>query len=190
MKLTIFQRGLTATVLSIFSLGLVPNLANAEMFLLDRTNPEKGWALNVWRDNPNKFDGYPPVDVFRTDTNDVEQIWDRLSGQWGGLWKARGTGSGTNYPAMCINAHYLWNGANVNIYPCNANDPDQNWTIVSYDSDYQPSFGIRRTLPDSNGRYYCLSASNLTNGRWVSLKVCNQNDVTQRWKTLDDHLPF
>jgi hypothetical protein len=169
----IFTKFVLATTCGIVSLGLIPNAAHAEMFLRDRA---EGWALNVWKKNPIKIDGFPRVDVYQRNDKDAEQQWDRLQGKWGTMWRL----SGTNW---CLNAHYLSNGANINVWNCNENDPDQNWSWVEYDYKYQPSFGLQRTLPDSNGRYFCLNASDLRNNAPVTLQQCNQNQVTQRWKT-------
>lgn len=84
-------------------------------------------AINVWL-NSNaqyRFDGYPRAFVLDYNPNDREQRFNELPGNHGGkLYQVEGTN-------LCLNNHYNYNGAPINVWPCDANDRDQNWRQIN-----------------------------------------------------------
>lgn len=84
-------------------------------------------AINVWL-NSNasyRFDGYPRAFVLDYNPNDREQRFNELPGNQGGkLYQVEGTN-------LCLNNAYNYNGAPINVWPCNPNDRDQNWRQIN-----------------------------------------------------------
>lgn len=84
-------------------------------------------AINVWlNSNANyRFDGYQRAFVTGYDQNDKEQRFNELPGNRGGnLYRVEGTN-------LCLNNGYNRNGAPINVWPCDANDQDQNWRKIN-----------------------------------------------------------
>lgn len=84
-------------------------------------------AINVWlaSNAQYKFDGYQRAFMLEYNPNDREQRFDELSGNRGGkLYRVEGTN-------LCLNNHYNNNGAPINVWPCDGNDPDQNWRQIN-----------------------------------------------------------
>lgn len=84
-------------------------------------------AINVWL-NSNasyRFDGYPRAFVLDYNSNDREQRFNELPGNHSGkLYQVEGTN-------LCLNNAYNYNGAPINVWPCNPNDRDQNWRQIN-----------------------------------------------------------
>ncbi len=98
--------------------------------------------------------------------------------------------SGSNYN-YCLNAPYRYNGAIVNVYPCNSNplgDPDQIWVqnpifFVRSITGGGIYWASRYKLRDSN---YCLNnpPANMVNGGRVMIWTCASKpyeDPDQVW---------
>lgn len=98
--------------------------ANAVSFVLkDGSNK----AINVWLGSnaQYKFDGTQRAFVLQYNPNDREQRFDELPGNRGGkLYRVEGTN-------LCLNNHYNRNGAPINVWNCDGNDPDQNWRQIN-----------------------------------------------------------
>jgi murein DD-endopeptidase MepM/ murein hydrolase activator NlpD len=127
-----------------------------------------GYALNT-NNSFRLIDGNPRMSIYQHNINDPDQQFDRLTGNLGGiLLRHRSTGK-------CLNAHYLANSAEINVWPCNASDPDQNWNLLPLSNG---EFLIRR-----NGTNFCVDSPTRTNTGRVHLITCDTNNANQRWKS-------
>jgi len=127
-----------------------------------------GYALNT-NNSFRLIDGNPRMSLYQHNINDPDQQFDRLPGNLGGtLLRHRSTGK-------CLNAHYLSNNAEINVWPCKASDPDQNWNLLSLPSG---EFLIRR-----NGTNFCVDSPTRTNTGRVHLITCDANNANQRWRS-------
>ncbi len=140
--------------------------ASAETFVINNSNK----ALNTNR-NFRLIDGHPRMSIWTHNFNDADQHFDRLQGARGGqLLRQRSTGK-------CLNAYRRWNGAEVNVYPCNANDLDQNFNVENLSNgDVQ----IRLSEIRNNVRF-CIDSPTRNDGGAVTLWQCNSG-VNQRFK--------
>jgi hypothetical protein len=168
----------TKLLISLFALCasvLVANPTKAESFKL-LNQPSLAFNTN---NNFVKIDGYSIVTLYSANSSDPDQTWTELNGNWGKLYKNTTTG-------RCLNARYLSNGGSVNTWPCNAADPDQNFSKTSSSTTYQGnipvagSFIYQRLNSSGQGTGFCLNAPNRYNGGRVMLWQCNVNDVDQR----------
>lgn len=126
------------------------------------------YALNT-NNNFVRIDGFPIMSSWTRNDNDPDQQFERLQGNWGTLLKHKSTGG-------CLNAHYLSNNARMNVWsPCNASDPDQNWTIADLGNGY---FHIKRANTN-----FCVDMADRTNGGRILLWPCDPNNANQRWRT-------
>jgi hypothetical protein len=90
-----------------------------------------------------------------------------MPGNRGGtLLKHRSTGK-------CLNAHYVSGGAEINVWPCDANDPDQNWNLDSVSNG--------RILIKRTGTNLCVDTPTRDNAGKVILWGCDGNNPNQRW---------
>ncbi|MCB9791021.1 ricin-type beta-trefoil lectin domain protein [Candidatus Nomurabacteria bacterium] len=71
-----------------------------------------------------------------------------------------------------LNAAFLYDYGNVNLWDTNSNDPDQKWELIS---------GNRIRRLNTN---YCLNTPNRYNGGNVFLWTCNENDQDQKWEFI------
>jgi hypothetical protein len=100
-----------------------PAMAAVSFVLKDGSNK----AVNVWLGSnaAYRFEGYPRAFVMPYNSSDPEQRFDALTGSRGGtLYRVQGTN-------LCLNNHYINNGSPINVWTCNANDPDQNWRLIN-----------------------------------------------------------
>ncbi|MCY6494267.1 CHAP domain-containing protein [Leptolyngbya sp. GGD] len=124
-----------------------------------------GKALNT-NNNFRRIDGQPRMSIYQHNVNDPDQQFERLGGNRGGtLLRHRSTGK-------CLNAHRLFNGAEINVWNCDPNDPDQNFNIVSLGSNVVQ---IQRT-----GTRLCVDAPTRNDQGIVHLWECIGN-VNQRF---------
>jgi len=150
--------------------------ASAETFVISNSNK----ALNT-NSRFRLIDGHPRMAIWTHNINDAEQNFDRLQGARGGqLLRHRSTGK-------CLNAYRRWNGAEVNVYPCNANDPDQNFNVENLSNgDIQIRLSEIR-----NNVQFCIDSPTRNDGGTVTLWQCNSG-VNQRFKingvTIDPNL--
>jgi cell wall-associated NlpC family hydrolase len=147
--------------------------ASAETFVISNSIGNSNKALNTNR-NFRLIDGHPKMSIWTHNINDADQHFDRLQGARGGqLLRHRSTGK-------CLNAYRRWNGAEVNVYPCNANDPDQNFNVENLSNgDVQ----IRLSEIRNNVRF-CIDSPTRNDGGAVTLWQCNSG-VNQRFKIKD-----
>lgn len=126
-----------------------------------------GFALNT-NNNFVKFDTQPIMSSWTHNINDADQQFDILQGARGGkLLRHRSTGK-------CLNAHYMWNGARMNVWTCNASDPDQNWNLIGV--------GNGEYLLQRTGTNYCVDMPYRQNSGLVHIIQCNSSNGNQRWK--------
>ena len=159
----------TLATAAISSLVIGTSAAQAvETFSVDNVALNTNWYFR-------RIDGNPRMSVYTRNDNDRDQQFDRLRGNRGGiLLRHRSTG-------RCLNAHYLWNGAEINVWPCNPNDPDQNWNLVPVSDN--------RLLIKRTGTNLCVDTPNRSNEGKVHLWTCNGNNPNQRWRSSVSQTP-
>ena len=128
-----------------------------------------GYALNT-NNTFRLIDGTPRMSLYQHNINDPDQQFDRLSGSSSNSILLRHGSTG-----KCLNAHYLSNNAEMNVWNCNASDPDQNWNLVNLPSG---EFLIRR-----NGTNFCVDSPTRTNTGRIHLITCDANNANQRWRS-------
>jgi Ricin-type beta-trefoil lectin domain len=152
----------TLALSSVMVMGFGPIAQAAETFSVDNKALNTNWGFS-------RLDGNPRMSIWDRNDNDPDQQFDRIPGNLGGtLLKHRSTG-------MCLNAHYLWNGAEINLWSCNGNDPDQNFNIVDV--------GGGKNLIRRNGTNLCVDSPTRDNTGKIYLWDCNSNNGNQRWLT-------
>jgi Ricin-type beta-trefoil lectin domain/Peptidase family M23 len=129
--------------------------AMAETFSID------GMALNTNNQFPLK-DGYPIMSTWPLNPNDNDQQFDRQ----GNLLRHRSTGK-------CLNAYQPSVGSTVNVYPCNSNDGDQKFAILSA--------GGNINLIQRMGTNLCLDMDSRSANTRMKLWNCNANFANQRF---------
>lgn len=143
--------------------------ASAETFVISNSIGNSNKALNT-NGNFRLIDGHPRMAIWTHNINDADQNFDRLQGARGQLLRQRSTGK-------CLNAYRRWNGAEVNVYPCNTNDLDQNFNVENLSNgDVQ----IRLTEIRNNVQF-CIDSPTRDDGGRVTLWQCNSG-VNQRFK--------
>lgn len=122
-----------------------------------------------------KIDGEPRMSIFQRNDNDPDQQFERLSGNLGGtLLKHRTTGK-------CLNAHRLFNGAEINVWACNGNDPDQNWNMLPQ--------GNGVTLIQRRSTNLCVDSPTRTDTGKIHLWTCDANNANQRFQSSQSIAP-
>jgi hypothetical protein len=117
------------------------------------------------------IDGHPRASIWDHNINDADQHFDRRAGRRGGeLLVHRSTGK-------CLNAYRRWNGAEINVYPCNPDDPDQNFNVESVGNG---EVQIRLSEIRNNVRF-CVDSPTRNNGGIVTLWECLGN-ANQRFR--------
>ena len=159
-----FQK-ITAIAIASVSIAFTAQAArSAETFQVNG-----GYALNT-NNSFRLIDGTPRMSLYQHNINDPDQQFDRLSGSSSNSILLRHGSTG-----KCLNAHYLSNNAEMNVWNCNASDPDQNWNLVNLPSG---EFLIRR-----NGTNFCVDSPTRTNTGRIHLITCDANNANQRWKS-------
>ncbi len=129
--------------------------AMAETFSID------GMALNT-NNNFQSKDGHPIMFTWKLNPNDNDQQFDRQ----GQLLRHRSTGK-------CLNAYQPSVGSIVNVYPCNGNDGDQKFAILSA--------GGNVNLIQRVGTNLCLDMDSRNANTRMKLWDCNANFANQRF---------
>ncbi|MEG4629444.1 peptidoglycan DD-metalloendopeptidase family protein [Microcoleus sp. AR_TQ3_B6] len=156
---------ITASAIASVSIAFTAQAARAaETFQVNG-----GYALNT-NNSFRLIDGTPRMSLYQHNINDPDQQFDRLSGSSRNSILLRHGSTG-----KCLNAHYLSNNAEMNVWNCNASDPDQNWNLVNLPSG---EFLIRR-----NGTNFCVDSPTRTNTGRIHLITCDANNANQRWKS-------
>jgi murein DD-endopeptidase MepM/ murein hydrolase activator NlpD len=143
------------------SMGFTASPAHANvMFSID------GISLNT-NNNFRKIDGHPRMSIYRSNDKDPDQQFEIIGGNHGGvLLKNRTTGK-------CLNAHYLSAGSEINVWPCNPSDVDQNFLLTTRDGFTQ----IKRVRTN-----LCVDTPTRNNEGRVTLWHCELNNANQRWR--------
>jgi len=159
-----FQK-ITAIAIASVSIAFTAQAARAaETFQVNG-----GYALNT-NNSFRLIDGTPRMSLYQHNINDADQQFDRLSGSSSNSILLRHGSTG-----KCLNAHYLSNNAEINVWNCKASDPDQNWNLVSLSSG---EFLIRRHETE-----FCVDSPTRTNAGRIHLIKCNPNNANQRWRS-------
>ncbi|MCC3426319.1 MAG: ricin-type beta-trefoil lectin domain protein [Microcoleus sp. PH2017_01_SCD_O_A] len=162
-----FQKVQKITAIAIASVSIAFTAQAAQAAETFQVNG--GYALNTNK-SFRLIDGNPRMSLYQHNINDPDQQFDRLSGSSSNSILLRHGSTG-----KCLNAHYLSNNAEINVWNCNASDPDQNWNLVNIPSG---EFLIRR-----NGTNLCVDSPTRTNTGRVHLITCDSNNANQRWKS-------
>jgi len=162
-----FQKVQKITAIAIASVSLAFTAQAAQAAETFQVNG--GYALNT-NNSFRLIDGTPRMSLYQHNINDPDQQFDRLSGSSSNSILLRHGSTG-----KCLNAHYLSNNAEMNVWNCNASDPDQNWNLVNLPSG---EFLIRR-----NGTNFCVDSPTRTNTGRIHLITCDANNANQRWKS-------
>lgn len=162
---------ITAIAIASVSLALTAQAAQAaETFQVNG-----GYALNT-NNSFRLIDGTPRMSLYQHNINDPDQQFDRLPGSSSNSVLLRHGSTG-----KCLNAHYLADNKEINVWNCSASDPDQNWNLVNLSSG---EFLIRR-----NGTNFCVDSPTRTNAGRIHLITCNANNANQRWKSTGTGTP-
>ena len=162
-----FKKAQTITAIAIASVsfGLTAQATQAaETFQVNG-----GYALNT-NNSFRLIDGTPRMSLFQHNINDPDQQFERLPGSNSASTLLRHGSTG-----KCLNAHYLANNAEINVWSCSASDPDQNWNLVNLPSG---EFLIRR-----NGTNFCVDSPTRSNTGRIHLITCDANNANQRWRS-------
>lgn len=162
-----FQKVQKITAIAIASVSIAFTAQAAQAAETFQVNG--GYALNT-NNSFRLIDGTPRMSLYQHNINDPDQQFDRLSGSSSNSILLRHGSTG-----KCLNAHYLSNNAEINVWNCSASDPDQNWNLVNLSSG---EFLIRR-----NGTNFCVDSPTRTNAGRIHLITCNANNANQRWKS-------
>ncbi|MEA5485926.1 MULTISPECIES: ricin-type beta-trefoil lectin domain protein [Pseudanabaena] len=156
--------------LSLFALLAVssPSYSQSyETFSVKASNNQDK-ALNTnW--NFRKIDGTPRMSIFKRDDSDPDQQFERIRLN-NGSFRLRHRRTG-----LCLNAHYLANGREINLWGCSDSDPDQHFDLLVLGDG---SNLIRRR--DTN---LCVDSPSRNDGGIVHLWTCNADNANQKWRS-------
>jgi hypothetical protein len=150
----------TSLIGSTIALSILASSALAETFQVSGNK-----SLNT-NNQFSYIDGHPRMAVYDSNNSDPDQNFDRLAGKWGVLFRNRSTN-------MCINAYYNYDGGAVSNWPCDANDPAQNFNLVGQ--------GGNIVLLRKSNTNFCLNVPYHVNEGKVTAWTCNTSDVDQRF---------
>ncbi len=162
-----FKKAQTITAIAIASVSFGWTAQAAQAAETFQVNG--GYALNT-NNSFRLIDGTPRMSLFQHNINDPDQQFERLPGSNSASTLLRHGSTG-----KCLNAHYLANNAEINVWNCSPSDPDQNWNLVNLSSG---EFLIRR-----NGTNFCVDSPTRTNAGRIHLITCDANNANQRWKS-------
>jgi hypothetical protein len=157
------KNGVATKAVSTICLGIV-SIVSIMPAAIAETFSIGGTSLNTNNQFPLK-DGHPIVSTWPLSLTDNDQQFDRLPGN---QLKHRSTGK-------CLNAYKPTIGSIVNVYPCNANDADQKFNIISVGNNTNQ---IQRA-----GTNLCLDMPNRSPNRFISLQICNSGNANQRFES-------
>lgn len=155
-KIGVATKALSTISLGLISTALTMPTAIAETFSIG------GTALNTNNQFPLK-DGHPIISTWPLSPTDNDQQFDQLSGN---QLKHRSTGK-------CLNAYKPAAGSIVNVYPCNASDGDQKFSLVSV--------GSNTNLIQKMGTNLCLDMPSRSANLRIMLQNCNSGSANQRF---------
>jgi Ricin-type beta-trefoil lectin domain len=150
----------TSLIGSTIALSMLASSALAETFQVSGNK-----SLNT----NNQFahiDGHPRMAVYDSNNSDSDQNFDRIAGKWGVLFRNRSTN-------MCINAYYNRDGGAVSNWPCDSNDPAQNFDLLGQ--------GGNTVLLRKSNTNFCLNVPYHVNSGQVTAWTCNAGDADQRF---------
>ncbi|MEG4392169.1 ricin-type beta-trefoil lectin domain protein [Microcoleus sp. BROC3] len=150
---------------AIASVSLVATAQAAQAWETFQVNG--GYALNT-NNSFRLIDGNPRMSLYQHNINDPDQQFDRLPGKSGTLLRHRSTGK-------CLNAYLPAQNKEINVWSCNAGDPDQNWNLQSV--------GNGELLISRTGTNFCIDSPTRSNNGRIHLITCNPNNANQRWKS-------
>jgi Ricin-type beta-trefoil lectin domain/CHAP domain len=134
-----------------------------------------GKAMDTGFHQPRINGGGPRMILWDHFTNNANQNFDLMQGNRGGrLLKHRSTG-------WCLNAYQPRAGSSVNTYPCNPNDPEQNFQLLDQGNSYQMIKLVNTNLcvdstPSTNNNqqvilWNCLPAFQNHYQRWLMTRT-------------------
>lgn len=160
-----FKKVQKIVAIAIASVSLVATAQAAQAWETFQVNG--GYALNT-NNSFRLIDGNPRMSLYQHNINDPDQQFDRLPGKSGTLLRHRSTGK-------CLNAYLPAQNKEINVWSCNAGDPDQNWNLQSIGNG---EFLISRT-----GTNFCIDSPTRSNNGRIHLIGCDPKNANQRWKS-------
>lgn len=160
-----FKKVQKIVAIAIASVSLVATAQAAQAWETFQVNG--GYALNT-NNSFRLIDGNPRISLYQHNINDPDQQFDRLPGKSGTLLRHRSTGK-------CLNAYLPAQNKEINVWSCNAGDPDQNWNLQSVGNG---EFLISRT-----GTNFCIDSPTRSNNGRIHLIGCDPKNANQRWKS-------
>ena len=168
MSIKNYRKSTLNTIIGLFSFAACMGISNSQAQASETFYVREGMALNT-NMTFRLFDTKPRMSIYQRNDSDRDQQFERFPGNRGGiLLRNRSTG-------MCLNAHHLYEGAEMNTWPCDANDPDQNWNLVDVGDGWNL---IKRA-----GTSMCVDTPTRNNAGKVHLWTCNSNNSNQRWRS-------
>lgn len=164
----------TLALISFISVVLPMAVANGQAQAYETLQVDRGMALNVYPGD-RQINGNPRVSLFAHSLTDQDQQFTRFTNPDGSLrFQNRSTGK-------CLNAHTLSNGGELNVWPCNPNDPDQKFDLVNVNMQAQ-SFQIRR-----RGTNLCVDSPTRDRLGRIHLWTCDSSgrNPSQRWTSTN-----
>jgi surface antigen len=149
-SLFVLLSGLTAA-----AIGMSASPVKAETFSINNRAMDTGFHL------PRINGGGPRMVLWDHNVNSDNQNFDLISGRSGQLLRHRSTG-------WCLNAYRASAGSHVNTYPCNPNDPEQNFSIADHGNWY-------RVIRLANTNLCVDSTPSTNNGQQVIMWHCLPN---------------
>lgn len=160
-----FKKVQKIVAIAIASVSLVATAQAAQAWETFQVNGR--YALNT-NNSFRLIDGNPRMSLYQHNINDPDQQFDRLPGKSGTLLRHRSTGK-------CLNAYLPAQNKEINVWSCNAGDPDQNWNLQSVGNG---EFLISRT-----GTNFCIDSPTRSNNGRIHLIGCDPKNANQRWKS-------
>ncbi len=168
MSIKNYRKNTLNSIIGLFSFAACMGISNSKAQAFETFYVKEGMALNT-NMTFTLFDTKPRMSIYQRNDSDRDQQFERFPGNRGGiLLRNRSTG-------MCLNAHHLYEGAQMNTWPCDANDPDQNWNLVDVGDGWNQ---IKRA-----GTSMCVDTPTRNNAGKLHLWTCNSNNSNQRWKS-------
>ena len=160
-----FKKVQKIVAIAIASVSLVATAQAAQAWETFQVNGR--YALNT-NNSFRLIDGNPRMSLYQHNINDPDQQFERLPGKSGTLLRHRSTGK-------CLNAYLPAQNKEINVWSCNAGDPDQNWDLQSVGNG---EFLIKRT-----GTNFCVDSPTRSNNGRIHLIGCDPKNANQRWKS-------
>ena len=158
------------------------------------------WSVNVPLSTTNnnlRIDGFPKATLFQRVIGDPEQQFIVTASNFGPKWKLLKLNKRDSFNReLCLNAHYFYNLAPVNVYPCNPSDSDQAWSnwagagVINYPAKFISI--TNKTTYDGQVPGYCLNVQYRQNLQPLSMYngvACSSSDQNSSFWVVPSQAP-